>query len=58
MIKNHGRTLNSSPAITAGFSRSSSWISTSPPTVPPQMTIALSRLSRMPPIAITKYTPA
>ena len=37
MIKNHGSTLNSSPAITAGFSRSISWISTRPPTVPPQI---------------------
>ena len=54
MIKNHGSTLNSRPATTAGFSRSIRWISTSPPTVPPQITIALSRLRRMPPIAITK----
>ena len=29
-----------------------------PTTVPPQTMIAASRPSRMPPIAITKYTPA
>ena len=54
MIRNHGSTRNSRPAITAGFSCSISWIATRPPTVPPQTTIAASRLSRMPPIAITK----
>ena len=54
MIKNHGRTENSRPAITAGLRPSISMTATIPATVPPQTTIAASRPSRIPPSAITK----
>ena len=53
MIRNHGMTENSSPAICAGLPSMAS-TATSAASEPPQTTIAASRSRRMPPITITK----